>query len=194
MNWNALAGKLSSYYTIARSREFLIAGLGWTAAGAATLVGIGLLALWGTSVGSVEILTVPAGSTELQLGSSDGVLMIGVFDSGSGIAAWAWRRNSISLYSVHPDSNNSLLGFAFVGNLYGWAIAVPHLIIFAFVMIVPAWWVLIVRSRHELNARRELGLCAHCGYDLRESPDNCPECGEPARRPRARYVPRPAAT
>lgn len=70
----------------------------------------------------------------------------------------------------------------------------PHLIVVAFVMIVPAWWVLIVRNRHELDARREQGRCVHCGYDLRESPESCPECGEPARRPRPRYVPRAAVT
>jgi len=55
------------------------------------------------------------------------------------------------------------------------------------VFYVPLWFVLAlsailpashIRRRSRLRARRRaLGLCARCGYDLRATPDCCPECG-----------------
>lgn len=39
---------------------------------------------------------------------------------------------------------------------------------------------LYVRRRLREALRPPPGLCAACGYDLRASPDRCPECGSPA--------------
>ena len=53
-------------------------------------------------------------------------------------------------------------------------------------IILPIWFVLLVASilplrwtrRRLTNWRRKRrGACLHCGYDLRETRDRCPECG-----------------
>jgi len=58
---------------------------------------------------------------------------------------------------------------------YIWPLSVPW-------GILPLLW--LWRFRHWLrDRRREHGLCPACGYDLRATPDRCPECGaDPATR------------
>jgi hypothetical protein len=58
-------------------------------------------------------------------------------------------------------------------------LALPHGVLMLLLAVLPACWAVgRVRSRR----RREMGACAHCGYDLRATPDRCPECGTAAGR------------
>lgn len=76
---------------------------------------------------------------------------------------WAWRISSAA----------GVLDIAPVGSFYEWKIAYWKLVL-AF-LLLPAWWL-----QCRLRARREwllAGHCRNCGYDLRSSPERCPECG-----------------
>jgi len=50
----------------------------------------------------------------------------------------------------------------------------PHWSLAAITGILPSMW--CWRRRRE-RVRRKLGRCVNCGYDLRATPERCPECG-----------------
>jgi hypothetical protein len=62
----------------------------------------------------------------------------------------------------------------FVQNSY--AIGISHWFAAALLLALPLFR-LIRHRRHRIDMRRRLGLCITCGYDLRATPDRCPECG-----------------
>ena len=62
---------------------------------------------------------------------------------------------------------------------------------YIFDLVIPLWplvvllaipTALLFRSHRRLEARARDGGCAACGYDLRASPDRCPECGAASPR------------
>jgi hypothetical protein len=67
---------------------------------------------------------------------------------------------------------------------YGQVYTVPFWFLSLVFGVLPGAWARM-RWRQWRRARlarlRQAGVCPSCGYDLRASPDQCPECGTPAR-------------
>jgi hypothetical protein len=74
--------------------------------------------------------------------------------------SWDYRFADISKFS-EGDS----LSYYFRARL--WLVA-------AVTSLLPILW---LRGKLRKRRKRQMGLCPNCGYDLRATPDRCPECG-----------------
>jgi hypothetical protein len=66
------------------------------------------------------------------------------------------------------------------GRFWGLQIGMPHWLLLAIASALPAAWAWRYRRRRARKARLAANKCVHCGYDLRATPDRCPECGRAA--------------
>jgi hypothetical protein len=105
--------------------------------------------------------------------------------SSRGWAFGAYSARPEDYDAVLPDERTAV-GFrvnTFAGTSAGGApctvryLVVPHWFVGAAFGVIPAAWV--VRQERRLRRWRR-ARCPRCGYDLRATPGQCPECGRPS--------------
>jgi hypothetical protein len=75
------------------------------------------------------------------------------------------------------------LAIQFRATRYGGETPVPYWATVLALAVLPTCRVTLPRVRRWLERRRRdcVGRCGYCGYDLRATPDRCPECGRGTR-------------
>jgi hypothetical protein len=89
-------------------------------------------------------------------------------------------RQTGQTYGLVPLNGFRKAGFSFEGSRGNngsmwWKLRIPYWLL-ALIAALPMsliWFTL---------RRRRPGCCLNCGYDLRATPDRCPECGRPAEK------------
>jgi len=86
-------------------------------------------------------------------------------------------------YSIPPDRHGFSRYSHSTGTPGEWewdaGVSLPAWLVLAALAALPSVWVAFFRVSRLRRLRAESGLCIACGYDLRATPDRCPECGTP---------------
>ncbi|HQY89020.1 MAG TPA: hypothetical protein PK402_10195, partial [Tepidisphaeraceae bacterium] len=107
-------------------------------------------------------------------------------DAGWYGSFWPFGESSPSNFYVSNADPKTMLGFGFdhwstSPRIKLWAIVAPFWSLATLTAILP----LIVIHRKIRSRHRDPFACPTCGYDLRATPDRCPECGAVASQKRA---------
>lgn len=153
-----------------------------------------VIVLWCRSPRHADLVTfyTPAGHLAGLASERNGLLLCATeipFGSEMGLSAQTMSATREEFGPVHDllfDPSNEkwhFLGFHTAsGTVSTWNWKYSALIIPYWALIIPLTILPLTASRRLIirHRRKRRGQCLACGYDLRQSPERCPECGRPA--------------
>lgn len=163
-------------------------------AGTCLLLAIATAGLWVRGRGAVDAVLVFGAGGQLQvMAAGQGRIHLFLSNVDFGLEqAWTMQRvnglpgeldESLQVMRKHGGTSVSLGSIEWIGqrrDAFGkqgqWFMlaTVPHWLPLGLLCIPP---LLAARIRLRQWRRKRNGLCLNCGYDLRGSPEGCPECG-----------------
>lgn len=152
-----------------------------------------VIVLWSRSPRHADVLTfyTPSGKLAGLASDRQGLLLCTTeipFSNEMGLSAQTMSASRDEFAAVHDllfDPSNEkwhFLGFhTATGTLGSWNWKFSALIVPYWVLVIPLALLPLTGFRRVIVRRRRKrrGQCLACGYDLRQSPDRCPECGKP---------------
>lgn len=163
------------------------------AAGVSLILCIGAVAGWVVSYGTWHVLLRDCGASWQAIHVSRGELAL---DSERASGPWPssasaparWRHETQPPDNLTervrwtlPNHWPPVAGFWWCNETHGIyrtaILLLPMPFVVAFFAILPFIDLLLIRRGRRIAARRVVGCCKQCGYDLRATPERCPECG-----------------
>jgi hypothetical protein len=156
------------------------------AAGASAVLFASVCVLWVRSYSHQDGLAVRVGGHCVVGAESDegGLQFFSITNLPEypGVTGWQWWDQAARGIRIQSGAHG---GFGAASVTQPWdewdtpetrevhfrAVIVPPYAFLLATAILPMWWSLARRRR------KNPGTCSHCGYDLRATPERCPECG-----------------